>query len=159
MTETSKMIEVNAPARPTLDGNRKSVFLAGTTSSPDKQDWRSVVKRSLANLPLYVFDPSRADWDHTWKEDASAAEFSEQVTWELDMQELADVVVVFFHPASQAPISLLELGISARSGKVIVVCPEGYWKRGNVQVVCLRYGIPFLNDIDHLKDAIVERTG
>jgi hypothetical protein len=30
----------------------------------------------------------------------------------------------------------------------IVCCPEGYWRRGNVQIVCERYGIKFVDNID-----------
>lgn len=36
----------------------------------------------------------------------------------------------------------------ARSGKVIVCCPDGFWRKGNVEVVCNRFGIPLSNDLD-----------
>lgn len=26
--------------------------------------------------------------------------------------------------------------------------PNGYWRRGNVEVVCARYGIPLFDDFD-----------
>ncbi|KAI1196958.1 hypothetical protein F5X97DRAFT_195604 [Nemania serpens] len=135
----------------------KTVFLAGTTSPTDDGDWREHLSSLLADQPLTIYDPARPDWDSTWREDMSFAPFGEQVAWELDMQEAADIVVVYFHPATKAPVSLLELGLCARTGKAIVVCPEGYWKRGNVQVVCARFGIEMLGDVGAVKDAILRR--
>lgn len=57
-------------------------------------------------------------------------------------------------------MSLLELGLCARvPGKAIVVCPEGYWKRGNVQIVCERFGVEMVDGVEGLKAAILERLG
>ncbi len=142
------------PARPDF-AHAKSVFLAGSTAGPD---WRATVKAALAHLPLTVLDPFRSDWDGSWREEASFAPFREQVEWELDMQERADVVVVYFHPDTQAPVSLLELGLCARRlDRAVVVCPDGYWKRGNVHVVCSRFGIPLVDDVDQLISAVKEK--
>ncbi|KAI1435434.1 hypothetical protein GGR50DRAFT_320271 [Xylaria sp. CBS 124048] len=147
---------INAPSREPALGV-KSVFLAGTTNRTDDGDWREKLRELLADQPLTIYNPVRLDWDSTWREDISFEPYRAQVEWELDMQEIADVMVVYFHPATQAPISLLELGLCARTGKVIVVCPEGYWKRGNVQIVCRRYGIQMVEDVYELKDAILMR--
>jgi hypothetical protein len=35
--------------------------------------------------------------------------------------------------------------------KMHVVCPPGFWRKGNVDIVCLRYDIPFYTS---LSDAI-----
>jgi hypothetical protein len=134
-----------------------SVFLAGPTSQTDDRDWHEVLSESLADQPLTIYNPLRADWDSTWREDISFEPYREQVEWELDMQETVDIVVLYFHPATKAPISLLELGLCARTGKAIVCCPQGYWKRGNVQIVCKRYGVEMVEDLDGLKDAIVKK--
>jgi hypothetical protein len=136
----------------------KSVFLAGTTSKVDASDWRETLSSLLSETPVTIYNPYRADWDSTWREDIEFAPFREQVEWELDKQEKADMVVVYFHPATQAPISLLELGICARTpGKAIVFCPEGYWKRGNVQVVCKKFDFELVESIEGLKNAVVKR--
>jgi hypothetical protein len=46
---------------------------------------------------------------------------------ELDKQDEADIVIVCLHPASEAHVSLLELGLCPRTpGKAIVLCLEGY---------------------------------
>ena len=51
---------------------------------------------------------------------------------------------MYFAPKSRAPIRLLELGLFARSGRLIVCCGDGFWRRGNVEVVCARNGVPML---------------
>lgn len=136
----------------------KSVFLAGTTSKVDTTDWRENLSASLANHPVTIFNPYRADWDSTWREDINFAPYREQVEWELSKQDEADMVVIYFHPATQAPVSLLEFGLCARvPGKAIVLCPEGYWKRGNVQIVCEKLGVEMVNSLDGLKEAILKR--
>ena len=138
--------------------NPKSVFLAGTTSKVDTRDWRETLSDSLFDVPVTIYNPYRADWDSSWREDINFAPYREQVEWELDKQDLADIVVVYFHPATQAAVSLLEFGISARvPSKALVVCPEGYWKRGNVQIVCRKFGVEMLDSVDGLKDAIIRR--
>lgn len=136
----------------------RSVFLAGTTTTVDGHNWREVVTTALFEVPITIYDPCRKDWDSSWREDIDFAPYREQVEWELDKQEKADIVVLYFHPATEAPISLLELGLCARvPGKGIVLCHEGYTKRGNVQIVCRRYGVELVDDVDDLKEAIMKR--
>ncbi|KAI0888083.1 uncharacterized protein GGS22DRAFT_185463 [Annulohypoxylon maeteangense] len=135
----------------------KSVFLAGTTTKTDDRDWREVLAESLLDLPVTVINPYRPDWDSSWKEDITCDHFRRQVEWELEKQDGADMVVFYFHPATEAPISLLELGLCARAKKAIVVCPEGYKKRGNVQIVCRTYGLETVESLDALKPAIARR--
>lgn len=131
-----------------------SVFFAGTTS---RGDWRKDLARSISHLSVTIFNPFRPDWDSTWKEDISDERFKGQVEWELEMQERADIIIVYFEPGTEAHISLLELGLCARSGKAIVACPEGYKKRGNVQVVCTRYNIPLMDSYEALCDELIRR--
>ncbi|OAR03105.1 hypothetical protein LLEC1_04973 [Akanthomyces lecanii] len=136
----------------------QSVFLAGTTSKADSTDWRETLSSLISAAPVTIYNPYRADWDSTWREDVSFAPYREQVEWELDKQEKADMVAVYFHPATQAPISLLEFGLCAQTpGKAIVCCPEGYWKRGNVQIVCQKFGIEMVGSIEELGTVIVKR--
>src|SRR3546814_14893140 len=55
--------------------------------------------------------------------------------------ESADIIVMLLAPGSQSPISLLEKGLHARGGKLILLCPEGFWRKGNVDITAERYGI------------------
>ena len=70
--------------------------------------------------------------------------------------EAADVVVMYLAPNSQSPVSLMELGLHARSGKLIVLCPEGFWRKGNVDLTAAFYGVEQVSSMDEL-EAVVRR--
>ena len=70
--------------------------------------------------------------------------------WELKGLETADVVAFYFAPGTKSPITLLELGLLAKSKNVIACCPEGFWRKGNVDIVCERFGISTVEDLQHL---------
>ena len=76
--------------------------------------------------------------------------FYQQVMWELTSLEVCDLIVMYFDPKTKSPISLLELGLFARSEKIIVVCPDGFWRKGNVEIVCNFYNIPLYSDINDI---------
>ncbi|KAI1074598.1 hypothetical protein F5B20DRAFT_562824 [Whalleya microplaca] len=158
MTSSQKSQVIHAPSEEPITGI-KSVFLAGTTTAVGNVDWREKLSASLYEHPITIFNPNRPDWDSTWREDINFEPWRKQVSWELDKQLKADFVVVYFRPATDAPISLLEFGLSAQvPGKVIAIAPEGYSKRGNVQIVCHKFGITFLDDIDKLHEIIINKS-
>ena len=83
--------------------------------------------------------------------------------------EMCSAAIMYFDPRMKSPISLLEMGLfacdvglntkpsTAKSpgvsvteppchnfrapSKLHVVCPSGFWRKGNVDIVCQRYGI------------------
>ena len=61
---------------------------------------------------------------------------------------------MYFSPETKSPISLLELGLYATSGKMIVCCPDGFWRKGNVEIVCEKYEIPLYETLDDLLNFI-----
>jgi hypothetical protein len=69
------------------------------------------------------------------------------------------VIAMYLGRDSLAPISLLELGLQASSGKIIVACPEGFWRRGNVRVVCARFGVELVGSLGELMEGIERRLG
>ncbi len=140
-----------------LAPGERAVFLAGSIEMGRATDWQSEVAAMLADLPVAILNPRRDEWDASWEQDISNPPFRGQVEWELDGLERADVVAFYFAPTTQAPITLLELGLMARSGKVVACCPPGYWRRGNVQVVCARFGIPLVGTLSELVAAVRER--
>lgn len=75
----------------------KSVFLAGTTSEVDAHDWREALSTALSDVPVTIYNPYRADWDSSWREDINFTPYREQVEWELEKQDKADIVVIYFH--------------------------------------------------------------
>jgi hypothetical protein len=77
----------------------------------------------------------------------------------MDYARVADVIVFYFAGDAKAlqPITLLELGLYAGTGKAIVCCPEGFWKRGNIQIVCERYGVDLVESVGELGDKVRAR--
>jgi hypothetical protein len=138
------------PAPPALDGHTPSVFLAGSIEMGRAVDWQEQVVRALQDLDVVVLNPRRDEWDASWEQSIDNPPFREQVEWELAGLERASVVACYFAPDTRSPVTLLELGLYARSGKLVVCCPEGYWRRGNVEVVCRRYGVPFVPTLAEL---------
>jgi hypothetical protein len=135
---------------------QRLLFLSGSIDQLPAT-WQSTVSNALSYLPITILNPHRPDWDSSWKQDITFPPFKEQVSWELDAMEAADVIAVYFSPTTQAPITLLELGLFARSGKCVVGCPEGYWRRGNVQVICDRFGIKLVGSVGELIEETKKR--
>lgn len=126
------------------------IFLAGSIAMGEAELWQARVARELARHPLCLLDPRRDEWDASWPQTAAFAPFREQVEWELAGLERADMIAMYIDPATKSPISLLELGLHARSGRVVVCCPDGFWRKGNVDIVCERYDIPRVDALDEL---------
>ena len=131
-----------------------AVFLAGSIEMGGAPPWQEEIEAAVAALPVTIWNPRREAWDASWRQSIDEPLFREQVEWELEAQERADLVAMYFAPETRAPVTLLELGLFARSGKLVVCCPEGYWRRGNVQVVCRRYGAREVADLAALAGAI-----
>lgn len=127
-----------------------SIFLAGSIELDKAELWQDRVCQSFHQLPVTLLNPRRDSWNASWPQDMSFAPFREQVEWELEALELADLVLLYFDPATKSPISLLELGLHARSKKMGGCCPSGFWRKGNVDIVCTKYGIPMMNTLDEL---------
>ena len=136
------MIVHRPPMKWDVRAGAPTVFLAGSIDMGAATDWQAELTALLVARDVTVLNPRREDWDATWRQSIDEPEFREQVEWELDGLDRADVVAMWFAAESKAPITLLELGLTARSGKLLVGCPEGFWRKGNVEVVCARFGIP-----------------
>jgi len=146
------MIEIQAPNELPLSTNLYKVFLAGSIEMGAAEKWQSKCVDELREYTGFIFNPRRDDWDSSWKQTIDDPKFNEQVTWELNALDLADNIILYFDPNTKSPISLLELGLHASSDKLIVCCPEGFWRKGNVDIVCKRYNIPCFDSLDQSLD-------
>ena len=152
LADNGAMREVKPPSRPGLE---RRVFLAGSIEMGTAGQWQQRVASAVSDVRgLVVLNPRRDDWDDSWAQRASNGQFRGQVSWELEMLEAADIVVMYLDPATRSPVSLLELGLHARSGKLLVCCPDGFWRKGNVEVVCQRYRVPLFDALDDLIAAL-----
>jgi hypothetical protein len=128
-----------------------SVFLAGSINMGMAKPWQEHMTKELSNLPIHVLNPRRdGDLDPTWRQEMDYEPFKEQVDWEMNRLDDVDVIALYFQSEGPSPISLLELGLYAASEKLIVCCEKGFWRRGNVQIVCDRYGVKLVETEEEL---------
>ncbi|KAH8726704.1 hypothetical protein GQ44DRAFT_591663, partial [Phaeosphaeriaceae sp. PMI808] len=137
-----------------------SIFLAGSINMGTAPKWQNEMAEMLSDLPIVVYNP-RCDregnkFDPALKQDISNPKFKEQVDWEMGCLEQSDIIAMYFdpHPEKLSPITLLELGLHAKDQKMIVCCPDGYLRKGNVQIVCKRFGIPLTESRDEFDKAV-----
>lgn len=134
----------------------KTVFLAGSIEQGRAEDWQTELSSAFSDQDVVFFNPRRDAWDASWKQDPTpGTKFEEQVSWELAHVEAADIVVFYFDPETKSPVTLLELGLCLGSGaRILVCCPKGYFRRGNVVITCKRHGIKVLEDLNALQSAL-----
>lgn len=143
----SKVIKPDSEDQ-SYDPSRKSVFLAGSIEMGVAENWQQKLEKILSEQNVNVFNPRRDDWDSTWNQRESNQEFNYQVNWEINHLLEADVVFMYFAGNTKSPITLLELGLLARSKKLVIFCPDEFWRKGNVEIVSSRYNIPIFDDLD-----------
>jgi hypothetical protein len=127
-----------------------SIFLAGSIEMGAAEDWQSRIQEELADMDITIFNPRRDEWDSSWEQRESNPQFNHQVNWEMNRLEESDIIFMYFSPETKSPISLLELGMH-KDDNILVCCPDGFWRKGNVEIVCSRNNIPLYNN---LKEAI-----
>lgn len=125
-----------------------SVFLAGSIEMGAAEDWQTRIQNELADLEVTLYNPRRDEWDASWEQRETNPQFSYQVNWEMDKLNKADYIFMYFSPETKSPISLLELGLHAGDEKLIVCCPDGFWRKGNVEIVCSRNRIPLHDNLE-----------
>ena len=152
------MVYIKAPSNvPLVSHDSKYLFLAGSIETGTEEMWQEQVRNQLRDTNWTILNPYRDDWDSSWVESKDDSNFREQVDWELNAQEMRAVtILMYFAPGTESPISLLEFGLFARTGRMLVVCPEGFWKKGNVDVVCERYGVKQYDSIDDALEGLLK---
>tara|TARA_Y100000034_G_scaffold135487_1_gene207592 strand:- start:816 stop:1313 length:498 start_codon:yes stop_codon:yes gene_type:complete len=137
---------------------RTIVFLAGSIEMGVAEDWQTQVSNAILAKEgldrVLVLNPRRDDWDSSWEQTIDNPNFKEQVEWELDGLEEAYCIPMYFDPDTKSPITLLEFGMFSDSGSLIVCCPKGFWRRGNIEIVCAREDIPLFDN----KEEFIEAT-
>jgi hypothetical protein len=146
------MIEIQAP-NPTPFEYRDNftLFLAGSIEMGTAEHWQKRVVEALKDCKrLTIYNPRRDDWDSSWVQSIDNPQFIEQVEWELDNLQRANLAIFYFDPSTKSPITLMELGMMSNpwSPRTLVVCPKGFWRRSNVEFFCAREGIEFFETLD-----------
>lgn len=129
---------------------RPWMFLAGAIDQDRAERWQDVVIDNCRDLPGTILNPRRANWDPTWNQSLDNPHFAGQVAWELDGLEQADVIICWLPATAQARISLMEIGLHARHGRLLIGCAIGFHSRGNVLAVGQRFGVPVVDTLPDL---------
>ena len=133
------------------------IFLAGTIDNGNSKDWQQELIDELGQIEIEcntyfeVYNPRRKNWVKNPSKDL----MEEQIKWEQDHLDESDLIIMVFSDKSQSPISLLELGLYAESGKLLVFCTDKFWRYDNVRLTCEKYLVPLVNSTK-TKDIIKE---
>jgi hypothetical protein len=137
--------------------NYPGIFLAGSIDMGSSVDWQTEVQEKLDDCEVTFLNPRREEWDSSWEQRATNPQFNHQVNWEMSNLLDADIIFMNILPESKSPITLLELGLHANSSRLMVCCPDGFYRKGNVEVVCHRHNIPLFNDFETAVAALRSR--
>lgn len=140
------------------DRSKQYVFLAGSIEMGRAIDWQAEMSEFFKSKDVGVFNPRRDDWDSTWEQKFENPQFYQQVNWELDALERCNMILLYLVPETMSPISLMELGIHSSSKHLYVVCPDGFWRKGNVDIICNRYDIPLFDNLENFKTYFNEKV-
>jgi hypothetical protein len=128
MNQSIRVIKPPSPISRDDDASKLSIFLAGSIEMGAATNWQTDVFEFFQKqgAEIVIYNPRRDDWDISWTQEFENPNFYQQVNWELTALETADLILMYFDPATKSPISLLELGKFAESGKILVCCPTGF---------------------------------
>jgi hypothetical protein len=137
-----------------------NLFLGGTIDNGNSLDWQKSLVDELCDTdtvhPIMIYNPRREDWPDSDNKE----EIEKQINWELYHLERSDLIVMNILGNSKSPISLMEIGLYARTGRLIVLCNPNFYRFDNVRIVCKTYNVPLYetNDILVIKNKILERA-
>ena len=109
----------------------QKIFLAGTIDMGKSVDWQKATCDWFRALPegrYLLFNPRR--------DKGLSGEMS-------DFEHQVNILA-----SSKSPITLLEMGLFMRSGKLRVICEPGFYRYDNVRLTCARYGVPLYQNMD-----------
>lgn len=153
--QLTKSIMVKSPMEHKIyDTDYKSVFLAGSIEMGAAVDWQTALAKELENEKIVFFNPRRDDWDSSWEQTIENDKFKEQVLWELNHLKNADIIVMYFDPNTKSPVSMAELGLFINNPNLIVCCPKGFWRKGNVDIICQEYSVKTVDSFSELSQSI-----
>lgn len=133
----------------------KTVFLARTIDNGDSFNWQEGIINRCQDLDIVFYNPRRKEWPSV----TVTSQIEYQIKWEQKHLDNADLIIMCLLDNSRSPISLLELGLYAQSGKIIVFCNPEFYRYDNVRLTCKKYNIPLYKvDLDNMKKIIESKT-
>lgn len=156
LPERHPRFELSTPPEYPKYSGHKSLHLAGSIEEGRAVPWQRQMELSLHDLPITITNPCREPWEVDRSQGSRDAALRHQTVWELSCLEKANLICFFFDANTVDVVPLMELGLWAASGKVIVCCDPRYWRAGNVHLVCERYQVPYVEKFEDLVTAVKE---
>jgi len=47
--------------------------------------------------------------------------------------------------------------VHEKDGKLVVCCPDGFWRKGNFHIICEKYAIPLIETKEEFMERVWER--
>ena len=135
------MIYITPDNKKRANSKYKSIFFGGTIDNGDSINWQVELSKLLEQLNINIYSPRRLQWNPNFTND----ELSNQIRWEQKHLDKANIIIMVLLDDSKSPISLLELGLYAKSKKMIVFCTDKFYRYDNVRLTCEKYNIPLIN--------------
>jgi hypothetical protein len=152
------MIEIQAPNEFEQTTREISIFLGGTIDMGNSFDWQKDLVQKCEKFPnLIIWNPRRDDYDASWEQTTKNPLFVEQVKWELSHLAKSDIILIHYEPGSTSQISLLEHGLFWHQN-MYIHCPEGFSRKGNIDIVCEEFKIPMLENLDDILEIIAHKS-
>ena len=130
------------------------LFLAGSiTGAPD---WQKIIISKVKDFDIAIYNPRRRNFSNN----ISGLDV-EQISWEHEYLEKADVVSFWFCKETLSPITLFELGTYSKISKPIVIGmdPEYLRRRDiEIQIGLVRPDVKIVYKLDDLVPLIYEMT-
>ena len=137
---------IKAP-EPIVQTSRRQIFFGGSIEEGKADLWQDRLAEELADMDLVIFNPRRENWNSALKQSINEPEFRKQVEWELDAIMASDLMCFYIDPGTKSPITLFEMGLcSGHWHDMIVCCPDGFWRKGNVEIYSNRLKFPLYNN-------------
>lgn len=131
--------------------NTKSVFLAGTIDNGNSFNWQESIVNRCQDLDITFYNPRRKQWTDS----PLPSQLEYQIKWEQEHLDNADIIIMCLLDDSKSPVSLLELGLYAQSGRLIVFCNPEFYRYTNVKLTCQKYNIPLYKvNLDNMKSIL-----
>lgn len=80
-------------------------FLAGSIDNGKSINWQENITKLINKIDpkINILNPRRPDWDAYSEQSIQNNYFFQQVNWELDNLDIADIVIFYFAPNSVSP--------------------------------------------------------
>jgi hypothetical protein len=147
-----------------LEEDDFSLFAGGSIEQGTAYDWQADLDKELKDVTGKIFNPRRDDWDASLEQRISNPVFMGQLEWEYLAMELADKLLFYFDPKTKSPITIGEVYMLAPTvdpADIAVICPDGFWRKGNIEFICGKFGVPlfhgFYDALDHLFEDVDEK--